>query len=57
MIPRDLREYGISSYGERAGAGAEIRAWVESHYDSVGQLGGEPLLYERHQVQVFRRRP
>jgi hypothetical protein len=56
VVPRGLEEYGITRYGERPGAGAEILAWVRTHYDSVGQARGEPMTVEKHRLEVFRRR-
>lgn len=56
LVPRGLEEYGIVRYGERPGAGGEILSWVRTHYESVGQVRGEPMSVEKHRLEVFRRR-
>lgn len=43
LISRDLREYGVERYGDKAGQGKETIAWLSQHYRQVGHLGGNPL--------------
>jgi hypothetical protein len=43
VISRDLKDYGIRSYGERPGSGRDILLWVAVHYAVVLSVGGNPL--------------
>jgi hypothetical protein len=43
IISRDLREYGIGTYGSNPGQGQEIMDWVGDHYQLVTSYGGNPL--------------
>jgi hypothetical protein len=56
LVTRDLREFGIQHYGERAGAGKELLDWVKLNYETWGIVNGEPMDYQRHGLQLLRRR-
>ena len=43
IVSRDLRDYGITRYGERMGAGQEIMQWTATHYRTVGAIGADPF--------------
>jgi hypothetical protein len=51
-LPRNLQEYGIHRYGERAGAGADIMRWMGQHYDNVLVENG-PVTYSAEHIQIF----
>jgi hypothetical protein len=43
IVSRDLREYGISRYGENEEHGKLILDWVSSRNSPVASIGGDPL--------------
>ena len=53
---RDLREYGIASWGERSGAGKDLLDWVKANYQPAGQVDGQPMDLQRDGFFVFRRK-
>jgi hypothetical protein len=55
IISRDLREYGISRYGEKAGSGEEILRWVEENYKKGASIGGDPLDYRQYGAWILRK--
>jgi hypothetical protein len=56
LVSRDLREFGIQRYGERAGAGKELLDWVKLNYETMGTVNGEPMDYQRHGLQLLRKK-
>jgi hypothetical protein len=56
LISRDLREYGIQRYGERPGRGQEILSWINSEYERVWSVGGDPLDPRQRGGVIFRLR-
>jgi hypothetical protein len=56
LVARDLREFGIAHYGERIGAGKGLLDWVKLNYQSVGTINREPMDFDRHGLQLFRRK-
>ncbi len=55
IISRDLREYGIYRYGEKAESGEEILRWVEENYKKDASIGGDPLDYRQYGAWVLRK--
>ena len=47
FISRDLREYGVTRYGERRGDGQQILEWVGAHYRLDSAIGDEDFLDSR----------
>jgi hypothetical protein len=43
IISRDLREFGVTRYGDREGQGREILGWLHDNYRIVASSGGDPL--------------
>ncbi len=65
MLPRDLREYGITNYGERSGAGGDILAWMQGRYELYGwwrEGAPEPeppvnvVAYRDRYFQIYRKK-
>jgi hypothetical protein len=57
IASRDLRDYGISRYGERDGAGQQIVQWLGQHYQITHQIGDNPLEANRCGAYVLQRKP
>lgn len=53
LISLDLRDFGVQRYGESAGKGALILAWVEEHYQVSKSLGGDPLEHGRAGLRLL----
>jgi hypothetical protein len=47
FISRDLREYGVTRYGESRGEGRQILEWVGAHYRLDSAIGDEDFLDSR----------
>lgn len=56
-LSRDLREYGISRYGEREGEGKRLLAWIDRGYELVASAEQRhPFDSEKGDLWVLRRR-
>jgi hypothetical protein len=55
IVSRDLREYGISRYGESPGKGQEILEWVALNYRPVASIGGDPLDFHKRGAVLLNR--
>ena len=55
LISRDLREYGVAGWGEKAGAGKEILDWLAADYRPAATVGGDPLDAKQRGAVLFRR--
>ena len=57
-LSRNLREYGISRYGEREGEGRLLLDWIDRHYERVASAEGRhPFSSRDGDLWVLRRRP
>jgi hypothetical protein len=55
-LSRDLREYGISRYGEREGQGKLLLEWIDRHYALVASAENRhPFDSPAGDLWVFRR--
>lgn len=43
IASRDLRDFGVSKYGERDGAGRQIMRWIAERYEVTHQIDNDPL--------------
>ena len=43
IVSRDLREYGVSRYGEQLDKGRQLLQWIGMHYEVESTIGGDPL--------------
>jgi len=57
VMSRDLREWGISRYGEAPGKGELLLNWLFTYYRQVATLGGNPLYFDRRGACYFRLKP
>lgn len=53
LVSRDLREYGISRYGESRDQGGQILEWVSANYRPVASIGGDPLDVHKRGAVIF----
>jgi hypothetical protein len=54
VVSRDLREYGVSRYGESPGHGELLLRWVLANYTQVAALGGDPLDPNQRGARYFK---
>ena len=53
LVSRDLREYGVERYGERADQGGQILTWAGDNYEPVATFGGDPLDYRQRGALIL----
>ena len=56
LVSRDLREYGVSRYGESREQGGQILAWVTANYRPFASIGDDPLDVHKRGAVIFARK-
>ncbi|MSU24521.1 MAG: hypothetical protein EXS32_11955 [Opitutus sp.] len=56
IISRDLKEFGITQYGERDGGGRQIMQWLGQHYQVAHHIGDDPLNSDQRGAYVLQRK-
>jgi hypothetical protein len=57
LISRDLREYGVSRFGDSTPHGADIMDFINDYYQPVFGRGGDPLDDTQRGVEIYALRP
>ena len=53
IVSRDLKEFGITQYGERDGGGRQIMQWLGQHYEITHKIGDDPLNSDQRGAYVL----
>jgi hypothetical protein len=56
LISRDMREFGVSRFGETPEHGSEFLSWLDRNYQAFRQIGGDPLDVNQRGVTIYERR-
>ena len=56
LISRNMREFGVSRFGDSPNHGSEILSWLEENYKSFGHIGGDPLDVDQRGLILHERR-
>lgn len=55
LVSRDLREYGVSRFGDAPGHGQNLLRWISHAYEPVDRIGADPLNTDRKGAIILRR--
>ena len=56
LISRDMREFGVSRFGETPEHGSEFLSWLNRNYQAFRRIGGDPLDVNQRGVTIYERR-
>jgi hypothetical protein len=53
LISRNMREFGVSRFGDSPEHGSEILSWLEENYKSFEHIGGDPLDFNQRGLTLY----
>jgi hypothetical protein len=56
LISRDMREYGMSYFGDTPEHGKKILLWIDANYRKIWQAGGNPLDMNQRGAIILQKR-
>jgi hypothetical protein len=55
LISRDMKEFGVSRFGDTSEHGSGVLSWLDGNYKSFRQIGGDPLDVNQRGVTLYER--